>query len=132
MRWFSHHPDTGGCIEGFLLPFWCEVKALALRAQASPPLQERRLGYRGNPERRDDSGGERKLRRFDPTGGTSAGHEKGDARGDRVFRCCFDRPFSGLAEARERVMRATSHWSSDRVRELPQRASLSRQTQSDS
>lgn len=30
--WKSHHPDTGGMIEGRLLPLWAETRALAERA----------------------------------------------------------------------------------------------------
>ncbi|MFP5405989.1 MAG: sugar-transfer associated ATP-grasp domain-containing protein [Gammaproteobacteria bacterium] len=35
---FHVHPDTGEAIKGFVLPFWDELVALALRAQQSLPL----------------------------------------------------------------------------------------------
>lgn len=33
--WRTHHPDTGGIIEGRVLPLWAETRALAERAHAS-------------------------------------------------------------------------------------------------
>ena len=33
--WRTHHPDTGGIIEGRILPLWAETRALAERAHAS-------------------------------------------------------------------------------------------------
>lgn len=33
--WRTHHPDTGGVIEGRILPLWAETRALAERAHAS-------------------------------------------------------------------------------------------------
>ena len=33
--WKSHHPDTGGLIEGRVLPLWAETRALAERAHAA-------------------------------------------------------------------------------------------------
>ena len=33
--WRTHHPDTGGVIEGRVLPLWAETRALAERAHAS-------------------------------------------------------------------------------------------------
>jgi hypothetical protein len=33
--WRTHHPDTGGAIEGRILPLWAETRALAERAHAS-------------------------------------------------------------------------------------------------
>lgn len=33
--WRTHHPDTGGAIEGRTLPLWAETRALAERAHAS-------------------------------------------------------------------------------------------------
>jgi hypothetical protein len=33
--WKSHHPDTGGPIEGRILPLWAETRALAERAHAA-------------------------------------------------------------------------------------------------
>jgi hypothetical protein len=41
---FPRHPDTGRPIEGFILPFWKDLVALALRAQASLP-QLRSVGW---------------------------------------------------------------------------------------
>lgn len=38
MTEIPRHPDTGHAIEGFALPFWDEIIALALRAQQSLPL----------------------------------------------------------------------------------------------
>ncbi|WP_119304793.1 sugar-transfer associated ATP-grasp domain-containing protein [Dongia deserti] len=33
--WKTHHPDTGGLIEGRILPLWAETRALAERAHAA-------------------------------------------------------------------------------------------------
>lgn len=33
--WKSHHPDTGGIIEGRILPLWADTRALAERAHAA-------------------------------------------------------------------------------------------------
>jgi len=33
--WRTHHPDTGGLIEGRMLPLWAETRALAERAHAA-------------------------------------------------------------------------------------------------
>jgi hypothetical protein len=33
--WRTHHPDTGGIVEGRILPLWAETRALAERAHAS-------------------------------------------------------------------------------------------------
>jgi len=35
---FSHHPDTGKKIEGFVMPFWRELVQLSLNAQESLPF----------------------------------------------------------------------------------------------
>jgi hypothetical protein len=38
MTAISHHPDTGHAIEGFVIPNWTEIVALALKSQQSLPL----------------------------------------------------------------------------------------------